>query len=164
MKKRAYRAPIRPLLALAINLVLFLSFANGFMLFQTSRIAEIRLMVEKPIVAPRRMLPVRALALYKQMGIGKAPYILMSSAARECGAKIFPNYHALLAEKKLTWVEMRSAITSYFRVICYLLVLLLSATEYHSDADYNSRRVGVVVVVVVVVVVNSFRRWTMRRT
>ena len=28
----------------------------------------------------------------------------------------------------------------------------LSATEYHSDADYNSRRVGVVVVVVVVVV------------
>ena len=26
----------------------------------------------------------------------------------------------------------------------------LSATEYHSDADYNSRRVGVVVVVVVV--------------
>ena len=30
--------------------------------------------------------------------------------------------------------------------------LFLSATEYHSDADYNSRRVGVVVVVVVVVV------------
>ena len=29
----------------------------------------------------------------------------------------------------------------------------LSATEYHSDADYNSRRVGVVVVVVVVIVV-----------
>ena len=28
----------------------------------------------------------------------------------------------------------------------------LSATEYHSEADYNSRRVGVVVVVVVVVV------------
>ena len=27
---------------------------------------------------------------------------------------------------------------------------LLSATEYHSDADYNSTRVGVVVVVVVV--------------
>ena len=29
----------------------------------------------------------------------------------------------------------------------------LSATEYHSDADYNSRRVGVVVVVDVVVIV-----------
>ena len=28
--------------------------------------------------------------------------------------------------------------------------LFLSATEYHFDADYNSRRVGVVVVVVVV--------------
>ena len=26
-------------------------------------------------------------------------------------------------------------------------ILFLSATEYHSDADYNSRRVGVVVVV-----------------
>ena len=33
----------------------------------------------------------------------------------------------------------------------------LSATEYHSDADYNSRRVGVVVVVVVVVVVHTFK-------
>ena len=32
-----------------------------------------------------------------------------------------------------------------------LRVQFLSATEYHSDADYNSRRVGVVVVVVVVV-------------
>ena len=30
--------------------------------------------------------------------------------------------------------------------------VFLSATEYHSDADYNSRWVGVVVVVVVVVV------------
>ena len=38
----------------------------------------------------------------------------------------------------------------------------LSATEYHSDADYNSRRVGVVVVVVivvVVVVVTDFKKW-----
>ena len=33
----------------------------------------------------------------------------------------------------------------------------MSATEYHSDADYNSRRVGVVVVVVVVVVVHTFK-------
>ena len=33
------------------------------------------------------------------------------------------------------------------------LELFLSVTEYHSDADYNSRRVGVVVVVVIVVVV-----------
>ena len=32
----------------------------------------------------------------------------------------------------------------------------LSATEYHSDADYNSRRVGVVVVVVVV---RDFKKW-----
>ena len=31
--------------------------------------------------------------------------------------------------------------------------MLFAATEYHSDADYNSRRVGVVVVVVIVVVV-----------
>ena len=41
--------------------------------------------------------------------------------------------------------------------IGYLLACVftrfLSATEYHSDADYNSRRVGVVVVVVVVVVI-----------
>ena len=51
----------------------------------------------------------------------------------------------------------------YFLVACYTtlqpalsvgswsvtLLLFLSATEYHSDADYNSRRVGVVVVVVV---------------
>ena len=35
----------------------------------------------------------------------------------------------------------------------------LSATEYHSDADYNLRRVGVVIVVVVVVVVNHFKKW-----
>ena len=37
---------------------------------------------------------------------------------------------------------------------CYSLSALcfLSATEYHSDTDYNSRWVGVVVVVVVVVV------------
>ena len=34
----------------------------------------------------------------------------------------------------------------------------LSATVYHSDADYNSRRVGVVVVVVVVVV-TDFKKW-----
>ena len=34
----------------------------------------------------------------------------------------------------------------------------LSATEYHSDADYNSRRVGVVVAVVVVVV-RDFKKW-----
>ena len=33
----------------------------------------------------------------------------------------------------------------------------LSATEYHSGADYNSRRVGVVVVVVVVIVVHNFK-------
>ena len=31
-----------------------------------------------------------------------------------------------------------------------MYITFLSATEYHSDADYNSRRVGVVVVVVVV--------------
>ena len=40
--------------------------------------------------------------------------------------------------------------------------MFLSATEYHSDADYNSRQVGVVVVVVVVVVVavvNHFKKW-----
>ena len=37
--------------------------------------------------------------------------------------------------------------------------LFLSATEYHSDADYKSRRVGVVVVVVVVVVVRDFKKW-----
>ena len=30
--------------------------------------------------------------------------------------------------------------------------------EYHSDADYNSSRVGVVVVVVVVVVVLDFKK------
>ena len=35
--------------------------------------------------------------------------------------------------------------------------VFLSATEYHSDADFNSSRVGVVVVVVVVVVVNTFK-------
>ena len=35
---------------------------------------------------------------------------------------------------------------------CYFL----SATEYHSDADYNSRQVGVVVVVVVV---TDFEKW-----
>ena len=29
----------------------------------------------------------------------------------------------------------------------------LSATEFHFDADYNSKRVGVVVIVVIVVVV-----------
>ena len=37
------------------------------------------------------------------------------------------------------------------------MTLFLSATEYHSDADYNSRWVGVVVVVVVVVVVHTFK-------
>ena len=41
-------------------------------------------------------------------------------------------------------------ITSF--IIINVLVFL-SATEYHSDADYNSRRVGVVVIVVVIVVV-----------
>ena len=34
--------------------------------------------------------------------------------------------------------------------------IFLSATEYHSDADYNSRRVGVVVVVVVI---TDFKKW-----
>ena len=33
------------------------------------------------------------------------------------------------------------------------ITIFLFATEYHSDADYDSRRVGVIVVVVVVVVV-----------
>ena len=36
--------------------------------------------------------------------------------------------------------------------------IFLSATEYHSDADYNSSRVGVVVVVIVVVV-TDFKKW-----
>ena len=40
-----------------------------------------------------------------------------------------------------------------------MFLTFLSATEYHSDADYNSRRVGVVVVVVVVVVVTDFKKW-----
>ena len=31
-----------------------------------------------------------------------------------------------------------------------VILSFLSATEYHSDVDYNSRRVGVVVVVVIV--------------
>ena len=34
---------------------------------------------------------------------------------------------------------------------------MLTATEYHSEADYNPRRVGVVVVVVVVV--TDFKKW-----
>ena len=42
----------------------------------------------------------------------------------------------------------------FFRYLC---LRFLSATEYHSDADYNSRRVGVVVVVVVVV--SFFKKW-----
>ena len=33
--------------------------------------------------------------------------------------------------------------------MCGGVVYFLSATEYHSDADYNSRRMGVVIVVVV---------------
>ena len=33
----------------------------------------------------------------------------------------------------------------------------LSATEYHSEADYNLRRLGVVVVVVVVIVVSILK-------
>ena len=41
-------------------------------------------------------------------------------------------------------------ISSLDEIYC---TLFLSATEYHSDADYNSRRVGVTVVVIVVVVV-----------
>ena len=39
-----------------------------------------------------------------------------------------------------------------FPIIVLSMTLFLSATEYHSDADYNLRRVGVVVAVVVVVV------------
>ena len=36
----------------------------------------------------------------------------------------------------------------------------LYATEYHSDADFSSRRVAVVVVVVIiVVVVTDFKKW-----
>ena len=38
-----------------------------------------------------------------------------------------------------------------------LLNQFLSTMEYHSDADYNSRRVGVVVVVLVVV--TDFKKW-----
>ena len=30
---------------------------------------------------------------------------------------------------------------------CSLFLSFLAATEYHSDADYNSRRVGVVIVI-----------------
>ena len=44
-----------------------------------------------------------------------------------------------------------------FEFMQILLSLFLSATEYHSDADYKSRRVGVVVVVVVVV--RDFKKW-----
>ena len=39
-----------------------------------------------------------------------------------------------------------------------MVSFFLSATEYHSDADYNSSRVGVIVVVVVVVV-TDFEKW-----
>ena len=44
--------------------------------------------------------------------------------------------------------------TRLYSLLCQSLSLrcfiFLSATEYHSDADYDSRQVGVVVVVVVV--------------
>ena len=41
-----------------------------------------------------------------------------------------------------------------------LLNQFLSAMEYHSDADYNSRRVGdVVVIAIFVVVVMDFKKW-----
>ena len=46
---------------------------------------------------------------------------------------------------------MKSVVKKY-------LSFFLSATEYHSDADYNSSRVGVVVVVVVVVILD-FKKW-----
>ena len=39
--------------------------------------------------------------------------------------------------------------------VVFVVFVFLSATEYHSDTNYNSRRVGVVVVVVVVVVLKN---------
>ena len=48
--------------------------------------------------------------------------------------------------------QLRSTRDFFAMVLLNGLFTFLSATEYHSDADYNSRRVGVVVVVVVVVV------------
>ena len=44
-------------------------------------------------------------------------------------------------------ITLSFSVRIYFH---FLVFIFLSATEYHSDADYNSRRVGVVVVVVVV--------------
>ena len=47
------------------------------------------------------------------------------------------------------------ACSVYWISISVCLYQFLSATEYHSDADYNSRRVGVVVVVVAI----FFKKW-----
>ena len=47
------------------------------------------------------------------------------------------------------------AVASFFQLIEFLY-----AMEYHSDADYNSRRVGdVVVIAIFVVVVMDFKKW-----
>ena len=67
---------------------------------------------------------------------------------------------------RVVWVLHVAKVGNFFSPV-YLIwrsffkgsYKFLSATEYHSNADYNSRRVGfvVVVVVVVVVIVHTFK-------
>ena len=63
--------------------------------------------MEKREKAPQKLSTTRALALYKQMDLGKNAYNLMAQASNEHGAKIFPNYRELSKEKQLTWIKMR---------------------------------------------------------
>ena len=53
-------------------------------------------------------------------------------------SRVHATLHPALSVRRSVGPSVRRSVTLYF----------LSATEYHSDADYNSRRVGVVVVVV----------------
>ena len=78
--------------------------------FQTSRfkkkkflrVKAMRKALETPNVAPTMMNPTKALALYKEMDIGKNAYIRMQQEAARHGAKIFPPYPVLLEAKKET--------------------------------------------------------------
>ena len=66
---------------------------------------------------------------------------------------IFPCDLSLMNHKKETSNAFHLQTFIEHQNLIFYTIYFLSATEYHSDADYNSRRVGVVVVVVVVVVV-----------
>jgi len=74
----------------------------------------------------------------KTLGLGTISLSSTAPHRHRVGAGQARNYEQLVLRRDIKRARIHPRLK------------FLSATEYHSDADYNSRRVGVVVVVVVV--------------